>query len=846
MIGRYMSYLAKRWYLPVVVVLLITFFMSYELRGINFDFTPESFLPESGTVTANERMNDLFHTDYNVHYLLFSENNAEDDVLTPDSLRLGFIISKELENLDGVNEVRSIPSFYDNILKLTGTNGILSSEDGDIEDITLAYRKILSEKNSSSFVTDHLGIENGTASSLVSDSRLAADIFLSGDFINRGKATSMIALVVLEAGLSEGERKETVSDIESLCNSILNDPESYYPENVKGTGVPFEIEHAGVDISLMQTDEEVSVGIYLLSVFAILFIGTVLFFSFRRLSRVILPLLTLALALVWTFGMGLLLGLENTPLDLAIVPLVIGLGVDFSIHLLKRYDEELKSTENNLVEAQKYAFLKSANLVSKPLFIAAFTTVVAFLANIFSKVDPVFNFGILCSIGICFSLLLTLFVLFPVVGALDAYMIKRKGFVNTGSLYRGSKTPFFVGRNMKRISLYVTKYPVLVLIVVILLTTLGLISGINIDKEFSVDDFVSDSLPARVTEKKIREEFPASSSSRISYYYEGVGTPGPDLIRDIAKKMLYIEEAPHVVRGNGWPRNASLFNLFYHALRQNSTLAERYNFSSETFLPIDNCTGEDISGLIGYLEANHTIYSVLEGNDFSSELDALLYRDTEANTYATMLTIYVNARTWKSSWALVEQLTRGLEISSELDAEVTLTGWTVMVVETVDTMESSQIFGTLLAIVFAIVILLLLYRSFRYSLIGIFPVLISATWILGFMNLLSIPLNVLTITVTSLSIGIGVDYSVHIIERFREEKLNYEPERAMKRTLKHTGTSIFISAFTTVSGFFLLLAAPLSMTRVFGLITGLAVFFAFILSCVLGPVILLKSIRKNN
>jgi len=846
MIGRSTSFLAKRWYLPVVVVLLISIFMSYELRGISFDFTPENFLPESDTVTANERMNDLFHTDYNVHYLLFSENNAEDDVLTPDSLRLSYVISIELEKLDGVDEVRSIPSFYENILKLSGMNGVLSSNDKDIEDITLAYRKILTDLNASSFLTDYIGFDNGTALGLVSDSRLAADIFISRDFINSGKATSMIALVVLEAGLSEGERKETVSRIESMCSSIINDPESYFPENVTGTGVPFKIEHAGVDISLMETDEEVSMGLYLLSAFAILFIGTVLFFSFRRLSRVILPLITLALALVFTFGMGLLLGLRNTPLDLAIVPLVIGLGVDFSIHLLKRYDEEMDSADN-VVEAQKNAFIKSSRLVSKPLFRAAFTTVIAFLANIFSKVDPVFNFGILCSIGICFSLLLTLFLLFPVIGALDAWMIERKGFGhNTRSLERGSRTPFFIGRNMKRISLYVTRYPVLVLIVVILVTTLALISGVNIDKEFSVDDFVSDSLPSRVTEKKIREDFPASSSSRISYFYEGSGQPGPELIRDIANKMLYVEEAPHVVKGNEWPRNTSLFNLFYHAIRLNSTLADRYNFSSETFLPLDNCTRGDISDLISYLEDNHTSYSLLHGTDFSSELDSLLYRDAEGDGYATMLTIYVNARTWESSKALVEQLTRGMESSSKLDAEVTLTGWTVMVVETVDTMERSQISGTLLAIGFALLTLLLLYRSLRYSLVGIFPVLISATWILGFMNLLSIPLNILTITVTSLSIGIGVDYSVHIIERFREEKQTHDPERAMKRTLKHTGTSIFISAFTTISGFFLLLAAPLPMTRTFGLITGLAVLFAFLLSCVLGPVILLKSIRKNT
>ncbi len=845
MVSGWLTYIRKRWIFSVAAVAIVTILMGLQLSGISFSISFSQFLPDSESVRAKDRIDTYFPWDSNVHYLLFEESNAEDDVLTPDSLRLGYHISTEIERLEGVREVQSIPFFCNNILAYLGEAGIEENTDTELDNLTDLLTKLLFDEEPESLLSTIMGMDADTSANLVSEVRLAADIFLSKDFSKDGKASSMIALVFLDQNLSGDQRKDTVAEIEDLCDSIVLDP----PEDLltpPSSESPFSIEHTGEDLSLMQIDREVNESKYILSAAALLFIGTVLYFSFRRISRVLLPMITLALALVWTFGTTSFLGLENSPLDLAVIPLVVGLGVDFSIHLLKRYDEECNLADIHDEDSRERAFTISGREVSRALIIAAGTTVFAFLVNVFSKVEPVSNFGITCAIGIAFSLLLTLFFLFPITAMLDQYMVMKHRKRYEFFLERGSRTPFFIGRTMKNIARSVTRYPVLVLIVVILITTVGLISGVRVAREFSMDDFVSEDLEARQVERKVRDDFRASSMSRVFYLYEGEGDPGPETIGDMADKMLYIEETPHVVRVDGEPRTNSLFSLMGLAMDVNASLAGRFNFDSTYHTPLNNCTGDDVIDLIEYLENNHTVCNIVANTTFSQELEKVYLRRSDTNGYAAIIAIHVNSRTWEESKELVVQLKKGQSDGTEEDAETELTGLTVMVVETVENMQSSQINGTVMSLVLALIILFLLYRSIRYSLIAIFPVILTTVWVLGFMFLLSIPLNILTITVTSLTIGIGVDYSVHIIQRFREESRDHEPNDAMKRTLKSTGSSIFMSAISTVSGFLILISSPLPVSRIFGLITALAVTFAFILSCALVPLVLLKSIRKST
>ncbi|GAG99107.1 unnamed protein product, partial [marine sediment metagenome] len=141
----------------------------------------------------------------------------------------------------------------------------------------------------------------------------------------------------------------------------------------------------------------------------------------------------------------------------------------------------------------------------------------------------------------------------------------------------------------------------------------------------------------------------------------------------------------------------------------------------------------------------------------------------------------------------------------------------------------------------AIIVLIIAYRKPILGLITIIPVLISMIWILGTMYFIGYDLNILTITVTSLIIGIGIDYSIHTTERFKivADKTG-DITAAVCETVSKTGGALLIAALTTTLGFIVLIFAPIPPQVQFGVITAITITYSFITSVLLLPLILAK------
>lgn len=855
MLSRCLIYLRNRWYIPLIVVFAITTLLLPQLLSQNFDLSFTQFLPDSEKVDARERMEEHFDVDANIHYLLLTENNKEDDILTPASIRAGLALSRQIEEVAGVGRVVSISQCYDHVLQTLSGKGVVDTSDDSINNLTGVLFRVASEENASVFLSFMLSNYNVTpqeADQAVMDIRTAVDTLLSSDYLEEGKARHTLLGVSLDQSLSPDGRKNAVTRIMSAADDFKHSYVS--PTSPALTDIPFDIKHTGEDLLLRQMDDEISLNKYILASITILFIAVVLKLSFRRFSRMLLPLLTLGMVVIWTFAIPSLFGMENSPLDLAILPLVAGLGIDYFFHLFKRYDEEMArelSSSQTMApistdtwdECQNKAIETTARNVSRPLFVAAFTTIAAFMTGVFSSVQPVANLGILCSLGIVLSVLFTFLFLLPISARVDRFFAHRNHNRGQELTRESSRTPYIIGRSMNRITRWVTIYPVLVLIVIVLATTLSLVMAVHVEREFDEDDFVADGLEAKELANMVEEQFSASSTSRVYYYYVGQGYPGVDVINDMAYKMLYIEEAPLVQKVNEVPQAGSILEVMERALERNETLSVMYNFSPLTHLPQKNCTDADVMAFLKYLEGNTTPFALLESGDFSGELSRYFHAD--ADGYSALIVVHTKSSDWEGSQSLVEHLGAALD-TDMTDTRITLTGWVPMEVETVNTMQDTQLLGTVVALVFALVVLVFIYRNVSVPLLAMLPVVLSTIWIMGLMYALSLSLNILTITVTSLVIGIGLDYSIHVIERFNEEHGRKDRQRALKRTLKYTGSSIFMSSFTTILAFLLLLASSLPVMRTYGLISGIAVLFAFLLSSILVPIILLRSIRQST
>ena len=174
------------------------------------------------------------------------------------------------------------------------------------------------------------------------------------------------------------------------------------------------------------------------------------------------------------------------------------------------------------------------------------------------------------------------------------------------------------------------------------------------------------------------------------------------------------------------------------------------------------------------------------------------------------------------------------------DSELTPTSGDVLGIEVVNTMTNNQttsILGTILAAL-AILVIFFWITEGRPALgfIAVGPIVLVLIWVLGTMTLLGIPYNVVTALITALSIGIGVDYTIHIIHRYEREFANLrDPAAAARRTLATTGSALLGSALTTALGFGVLFFSSLAPFQQFGLVTAITIAYALIAAVIVVP-----------
>ena len=175
------------------------------------------------------------------------------------------------------------------------------------------------------------------------------------------------------------------------------------------------------------------------------------------------------------------------------------------------------------------------------------------------------------------------------------------------------------------------------------------------------------------------------------------------------------------------------------------------------------------------------------------------------------------------------------------DVDAIVTGFLVITHVITSSLTDSQMLSTVISLILASIVLVIAYRKPLLGIIVMFPVLISIVWILGTMTFIDYSLNILTISVTSLTIGIGVDYAIHVTERFRivADKTG-DIEIAVRQTIEKTGGALLIAALTTTLGFGMLILAPIPPQQQFGVIMVMTISYSFLTSILFLPLALAK------
>jgi predicted RND superfamily exporter protein len=453
------------------------------------------------------------------------------------------------------------------------------------------------------------------------------------------------------------------------------------------------------------------------------------------------------------------------------------------------------------------------------------TTVVAFGSNASSGLESVVGFAITASLAIFASLMILGLFVPAVVMRFHAW--RSRGTIASVARDEGRSRGVWLG---SLISVVSNRWFV-VLPLILIVTGFAAWGWINVETRMDAEDAMDSRSDFVVSLDKFDEHAADKAGEPAFIYIEGDFTQHEAL--DAMKvTMAGMDDNRHVARSLIDPQKANprafLFDLLDAVIKEDYTREQIQVVSGIEITDLDGDlipdTQEQLQAVYDYVtvngvlkEENTPVYTPKHIEEF------FIHGSSGVEKGATLITIGVpgtrEQEVVKAS---------AVELSEDMDAAMDnvdsiysygLTGEGYLRVEQFDAIANSMSRSLIIAVAAVLVLLLVVFRSFRYALVTIIPVLLVACWLYGFMYIADYPLNMMTATIAAISIGVGIDFSIHFTERFRQElKVSIDKKIALRETARTTGFALFSAALTTVVGFTVIAFAPMPMFAAFGVL----------------------------
>jgi predicted RND superfamily exporter protein len=576
--------------------------------------------------------------------------------------------------------------------------------------------------------------------------------------------------------------------------------------------------------------DEASPSMSSLMLVSLLVIALLLFLFFRSGSDVALSLAGLAITIVGTLGFqGLAgpdgLGLIGAPNSLtSMVPIMlVGLVVDYSIQTVAKY-RELRADGLAAAAATRGALQG----VMLPLGLAAGTTVISFLTNLTSSIPANGDFGVVAAFGVFFGLF-TMLILIPAARAIFDRRREANGKLGDPKLMADAIPG--AGTLVEGIGRLVAKKPMIVLAAAGVIT-IGLgVAATQISTEFNSNDFIPLG-SASIEDIEAIGEALGGETKLTTALIEAELTDDRTLRNLLTLTESFGDELSRPTGATG-DITLSLGALFKDWFTDSGEPGDNYDPELAPLAKgVDQGLTLDPAGIQVML-------------DRLEEIDPVSFGQVAVNNPDgdDLTLVQFNALTGDQD--LTVQMVADLEGLWFGDREqITALSGDITALEITSAMTDGQTTSIAVTLLAALIVLMIFFwvTEFKPMLgfIAVSPILLVLLWVLGSMTLLGIPYNVVTALITALSIGIGVDYTIHIIHRFTEELEHGKSlMEATTTTLATTGSALIGSALTTALAFAVLLFSPLVPFQQFGLVTGITILFALIASIVVVPPMLI-------
>ena len=545
----------------------------------------------------------------------------------------------------------------------------------------------------------------------------------------------------------------------------------------------------------------------------LLFIIATLWFVFKKLVWIIIPISSCLLSVVIMTGLLGILGWKVTVISSNFIALMLILTMAMNIHMSTRF-LQLKKNNPNLKKSE--LILMTSQKMFWPIFYTVLTTIFAFLSLILSEIKPIIDFGWMMTLGLISSFLVT-FTLLP---TLLSFLEDKKVSIqkNQNSKFTNALSGLAINNKNKIF---------IITLMIIILSIFG-ISKLEVENSFInyfkknteiykgmklIDDSLGGTTPLDIIIK-----FPKTEKSDADTEEDDWGDLGQDddekywftkdKIEKIDKVHKYLEKLPAV--------------------------GKVLSFSSI----VEVATALNNDKPLGSLEMG-VLYSKIPETIKKEIVDPYIsIKDSEARINLRIKDSLPELRRNE----LINKISFDLEnkLGFKKD-EFKLTGVLILFNNLLQSLFKSQILTLGFVMIGIFIMFLILFKNIKLSLIGVVPNFIAAFFILGIIGILNIPLDMMTITIAAITIGIAVDNSIHYIYRFKEEfkKIN-NYEKTISLCHSTVGVAILNTSITIVFGFSILIFSNFIPTIYFGIFTGIAMLLAMLSVLTLLPALLIK------
>ena len=511
--------------------------------------------------------------------------------------------------------------------------------------------------------------------------------------------------------------------------------------------------------------------------------------------RRILPLLLVLACLIWTFG---LMGWLNIPLTLATMatlPIIIGLGTDFGVQFQNRYEEEIKKTHNSK-KAMSIAISNMGPAVGVSLIVMVFS----FLTMYLSKAPLMQQFGLTLAIGVICSYIVEFSLMFSILSLLDKNNSLAK--LMPQKLGQPSRLSLFLGHYAE----WVTHHAIILVVIGGLLAGLGfsIEKSINIETDFT--KMIPQNMTALENTKYLEKQI--GSTTYLTYL---VDSNNQD-IRD--KDNLKIID-----------RVGKQINNKYTNVTSVTSLATAYKQAAGS---LDNSQSQINTGIRNLPTSMRK--TLISNNSHAATIQFKIKSGLSSKSQLKLMNMINHD---------IEGRHHGLKISSA--------GAQVMMLLGINNMSANHELIIIAGLAIIFVVLFCIYRNWRLALYPVIPILL----VLGLspltLKLLGISYNPVTIALSSLVLGIGTEFTILILERYREEqKRGISTREAIVSAVASVGQAITVSGLTVMGGFSAIMFSSFPVLKSFGLITVLDTGYSLLSALTILPAVIYLLRRRET